>query len=71
MQKMNGGKNTKKFLFFKDEGNLHKRGHGRNISDDRGYGADGAGMAWQESHQVQWNSQNNKLMIQINTHEYE
>ena len=39
MQKMNGGKNTKKFLLFKDEGNLHERGHGRNISDDRGYDA--------------------------------
>ena len=35
------GKNTKKFLlFFKDEGNLHERGHGRNITDDRGYDAD-------------------------------
>ena len=33
------GENTKKFLFFKDEGNIHERGHGRNISDDRGYDA--------------------------------
>ena len=40
MWKMNWGKIPRNFFFFKDEGNLHERGHGRNISDDRGYDAD-------------------------------
>ena len=41
LQKMNWGKIPRNFFFFfKDEGNLHKREHGRNITDDRGYDAD-------------------------------
>ena len=40
MRKMNWGKMLRNFFFSKDEGNLHERGHGRNISDDRGYDAD-------------------------------
>ena len=34
-----GGK-YQEISLFKDEGNLHERGHGRNISDERGYDAD-------------------------------
>ena len=54
MRKMNWGKIPRNFFFFKDEGNLHERGHGRNISDDRGYDADSAWIGKrQQSHQVQ------------------
>ena len=59
---MNRGKKYQEIsIFFNDEGNLHERGHGRNITDDRVYDADSDTTTVHIRYNK--NLQNNEFMI--------